>query len=76
MVYLYMHIPHIFSTGFFQESKLTTAALNLKEDSIKSVMKRCFLQETPLQCSMFPPGDTSSVLSSNRGIGLAISVSS
>jgi hypothetical protein len=32
MAYLYMHIPQIFPTGFFEESKLT---VDLKEDSIK-----------------------------------------
>jgi len=46
MAYLYMHIPQIFPTGFFEESKLTTALISRKIRSRGSVTKRCLSTDT------------------------------
>jgi hypothetical protein len=40
MAYLYIHIPHIFPTGFFEESKLTAALISRKIRSRGSVTKQ------------------------------------
>ena len=49
MAYLYIHIPQIFPTGFFEESKNRAALISEKIRSRESVMKRClFLTDTSL----------------------------
>ena len=45
IAYLYIHIPHIFPTGFFEEFKRTATLISKKIRSRGSVVKRHPLAE-------------------------------
>ena len=46
IAYLYIHIPQIFPTGFFEEFKYTTTLISKKIRSRESVTKRCLPIDT------------------------------